>query len=1010
MPPPSRPASSLRRSSLAATSTATTTTITTAVSASPSHYQGPPTLVVRTTGSSLSSVSPRTPTLRSSISSSSLRSGTARPPPPSPSSRMQSSNSPAMGRSSSLGSRSNTPTLHRRTSTSSLHSVSGSTPIGTPTRRASGSGSSALSPMARSPLALHAHPPPTIDEAPSAEDIAADHFRADLATHGSPEDHRTTELVVVLNDACYGHRFSRPRTSRNALNTIVERPERVRAAAVGVAMAYVRLGGRYADGHNPVHPRIHPTSINRIPFRVRKTDRKIPITAPAVTNVHGIKWMEELKIMCNSAEAKLAFGGKELQRPDVKRDPEAGGSSPAKFHEGDLYLCAESLDAFEGALGAVCEAVDLVFSAAPRRAFVGVRPPGHHCSASYPSGFCWINNVHVGIMHAAMSHGLTHAAIIDIDLHHGDGSQAIAWQHNKRANSAHKNASAWKKSQIGYFSLHDINSYPCEMGDEEKVKNASICIDGAHGQNIWNIHLQPWKTEADFWKLYQEHYLQLLDKARKFLKSQAEKQTAAGVVPKAAIFISAGFDASLWESAGMQRHNVNVPTEFYARIAQDVVRLASEDENAVDGRIISVMEGGYSDRALASGVLSHLSGLAGDQLQGSAAPPLTYQGLGAEMGLRIGLASNESDTGADPQEALRSLHSYDSQWWSSSELDKIETLLSPAVVEPKKPKAANASPTYCSPTHASNARKVEPRLRRSISNLSINAAYSRPETPPPPDVQWEVAAHELVKQLIPLDRTTESCTHEDLNAEATRARKEKQPKSEPVTPVRMSLRERRAKPIAEVKEGKEKENPASRAGRRRTVASASATGPAEKPPNAARTSRRVSTTSAMPPSTSAAGTREGSAPIPISTRPSTSMTIRTQPPSTLNVKKSRPSTSMSSASAIASTAESAPTKAPSRATRPSVPVQRLSAVSRAPSRAVSVAASVSSISSAATTRPSTTSPTGNEGIDPKQAADDSLDQITNGMRRIKINLITREQREARQRAEAEAGNSAGPRA
>lgn len=52
-----------------------------------------------------------------------------------------------------------------------------------------------------------------------------------------------------------------------------------------------------------------------------------------------------------------------------------------------------------------------------------------------------------------------------------------------------KNASAWKKTSIGYFSVHDINSYPCELGDEENVKNASLCIDNAHGQTVWNIHL-----------------------------------------------------------------------------------------------------------------------------------------------------------------------------------------------------------------------------------------------------------------------------------------------------------------------------------------------------------------------------------------------------------------------------------------------------------------------------------------------------------------------------------------
>jgi histone deacetylase HOS3 len=90
--------------------------------------------------------------------------------------------------------------------------------------------------------------------------------------------------------------------------------------------------------------------------------------------------MEELKIMCETAETKLAGGARELQRPDIDRGPNA--EAPQKFHEGDLYLCSESLEAMEGALGGVCDAVDAVFKPqGPQRAFVAIRPPGHHCSA-----------------------------------------------------------------------------------------------------------------------------------------------------------------------------------------------------------------------------------------------------------------------------------------------------------------------------------------------------------------------------------------------------------------------------------------------------------------------------------------------------------------------------------------------------------------------------------------------------------------------------------------------------
>jgi len=80
-----------------------------------------------------------------------------------------------------------------------------------------------------------------------------------------------------------------------------------------------------------------------------------------------------------------------------------------------------------------------------------------------------------------------------------------------------------------YFpSLHDINSYPCEYGDEEKVRNASTCLHTAHGQSIWNVHLEPWQSHTDFWRLYQAKYSVLLEKARSFLQHHSDQIRQAG--------------------------------------------------------------------------------------------------------------------------------------------------------------------------------------------------------------------------------------------------------------------------------------------------------------------------------------------------------------------------------------------------------------------------------------------------------------------------------------------------
>ena len=364
----------------------------------------------------------------------SAASRTALPPSPAPGSplaRHQSLSATPNGKqqrsplrrspsSMSIESRS-TPTLLRKASMNSLHGTGGVTPNKDfASRRASSAQFPNRSPSSMSGRTLVSDMEEMKEEVPrhTAASIAQNHFKSELDLHDKEGGARPADTIVILHDSCYGHRYSRPRTSRASLNTIVERPERIHASILGLSVAYVRLGERHFEGLHPPHPNVDPCTISNTPFRIRKTTRRLSLSSQAVTNVHGTKWMEELKIMCDSAEAKLAMNGKELVRPEISRTGEQ--SAPPKLHEGDLYLCSESLNAMEGALGAVCEGVDAVFEGSangkgPHRTFVAIRPPGHHCSADYPSGFCWLNNVHVGISHAALAHNLTHAAIIDFE-------------------------------------------------------------------------------------------------------------------------------------------------------------------------------------------------------------------------------------------------------------------------------------------------------------------------------------------------------------------------------------------------------------------------------------------------------------------------------------------------------------------------------------------------------------------------------------------------------------------
>ncbi|KAF2455047.1 histone deacetylase domain-containing protein, partial [Lineolata rhizophorae] len=627
---------------------------------------------------------------------------------------------------------------------------------------------------------------------------AAPHSGIAAAADGS----RTLgKAIVILHDQCYGHRFSRPRTAKWVLSSIVERPERIQAAVLGLAAAYVRLGGRHAEGRCPPTPLPPAASSNGAslnnsmapaPFRIKKSSRELSLLDAAVTNVHGKKWMEELGLMCAAAGERLAAAGNEVSRvavPTSNSNTASGaptttgtGKNSAKdkdkgtdederpeIHKGDLYLCPESLSAFQGALGGVCDGIDAVFRnaqanknnssiAAPTRAFVCIRPPGHHCSADYPSGFCWLNNVHVGIEYATRAYGLTHAAILDFDLHHGDGSQAIAWAHNARpAPPKPKQRQQWGQQQqpqqqqhnikthIGYFSLHDINSYPCEDGDEDKIKNASLCIEGAHGQSVWNVHLQPWKDRAEFWALYEARYKVLVDKARVFLAAHTARLRAAGAAtpPKAAIFVSAGFDASEWEGQGMRRHKVNVPTEFYARFTRDVVALAEEEGTGVEGRVVSVLEGGYSDRALMTGIMSHVSALCAPPEEedeggrkGENAPGANaVEGVGfhgvkikqeededdelneAMKGLLRGPVTDGNNVVANGTPTTEDITPYSPTWWSLPTLTHLDNTINPPPppAPSKKPKAA-APPTYCSPTQSFTAKVVDPaKIRRSVS-------------------------------------------------------------------------------------------------------------------------------------------------------------------------------------------------------------------------------------------------------------------------------------------------------
>ncbi|KAK7022255.1 histone deacetylase HOS3 [Favolaschia claudopus] len=361
--------------------------------------------------------------------------------------------------------------------------------------------------------------------------------------------------AIFLQDACFQHRYIRSRD----LSAIVERPERLRAVTIGLSAAISRLEG---VPNQPIDTaELDPDDLASqlaqlniqpdIPVTIIQSSAYIDIlNHPAVKYVHGdvdgdvylenlVRWIKESKEKC--------------------------------FFTFSSSVCPESLTAIQGAVGTVCEAVDSVVgsSQSVARAFVAIRPPGHHCGEDTPSGFCFVNNVAIGAAHAHLKYGVKPCC---------NGTQSIVWQMNegtyRQTLESENGAPVSRKGPQDLYTT--LLSYPCEAGKVELVQAASVSIHGSHGQFIEN---NSWE------KLYAEQYSEILRKAEEFLDS------TGGPGEDVLVFISCGMDASEHEMPSMSRPQ-------------------STRQYAPGGKLISVLEGGYSDRALTSGSMAHLLGLA----------------------------------------------------------------------------------------------------------------------------------------------------------------------------------------------------------------------------------------------------------------------------------------------------------------------------------------------------------------------------------------------------------------
>jgi len=243
-------------------------------------------------------------------------------------------------------------------------------------------------------------------------------------------------------------------------------------------------------------------------------------------------------------------------RPYVERLLRAVPKSGHVGIDADTVLSPASGEAALRAAGAVVAAVDTVARGEADNAFCAVRPPGHHAEPDRAMGFCLFNNIAVGALRARAAHNLDRIAVIDFDVHHGNGTQA-AFEAD---------------GGLFYASTHQSPLYP-------GTGSASETGVG----NIVNVPLRPMAGSREFRAAMSGHILPALDAFRPEL-----------------VLISAGFDAHRSDPLAQ----LQLDEEDYAWVTERLIEIA--DRHA-GGRLVSALEGGYDLPALGASVAAHVS-------------------------------------------------------------------------------------------------------------------------------------------------------------------------------------------------------------------------------------------------------------------------------------------------------------------------------------------------------------------------------------------------------------------